>query len=67
MEDPSRRDHQRAGRICRNCGAEIGSQKEVTVSHVLPRGKYPHLALPRDNVQLQCRSCNSKKRAREPK
>jgi len=55
------------GRICRDCGAEISSHKEVTVSHVLPRSKYPHLALSRDNVEVQCRSCNSKKRAREPK
>jgi hypothetical protein len=55
------------GRICRDCGAEIGSHKDVTVSHVLPRGKYPHLALSRDNVQVRCRSCNSKKRDRELK
>lgn len=31
-------------------------RKWVTVSHVLPRGKYLHLALSRDNVQVRCRS-----------
>jgi hypothetical protein len=54
------------GRICRDCGAAINSGLEVTVGHVLPRSRYPHLALSRDNLQVLCRSCNSGKRDRDP-
>jgi hypothetical protein len=54
------------GSSCRDCGAAIDSDGEVTVGHRLPRSEYPHLALSRDNLRVLCRSCNSRKRGREP-
>jgi len=54
------------GPTCRDCGATIDSGGEVTVGHRLARSEYPHLALSRDNLQVLCRSCNSRKRGREP-
>ena len=54
------------GASCRDCGAAIDSDGEVTVGHTLARSEYPHLALSRDNLRVLCRSCNSRKRGREP-
>jgi hypothetical protein len=54
------------GRICGDCGAAIDSRMEITVGHRLPRNKYPRLALSRDNLNVLCRSCNSRRRDREP-
>lgn len=54
------------GRICGDCGTAIDSRMKVTVGHRLPRNKYPRLALSRDNLNVLCRSCNSRRRDREP-
>jgi hypothetical protein len=54
------------GSTCDDCGAAIDSDGEVTVGHRLARSEYPHLALSRDNLQVLCRSCNPRKRGREP-
>ena len=54
------------GSSCRECGAAIDSDGEVTVGHRLARSEYPHLALSRDNLRVLCRPCNPRKRGREP-
>lgn len=53
------------GRVCGECGHAINSDLEVTVDHILPRSKYPHLALSKDNLRVLCRSCNSTKGNRQ--
>jgi hypothetical protein len=54
------------GSSCRDCGAAIDNRGEVTVGHRLARSEHPHLALSRDNLRVLCRSCNPRKRGREP-
>lgn len=51
----------RQGRICRRCGMEINSRRDVTVDHIKPRSRYPELALDFSNLRVLCRSCNSSK------
>jgi hypothetical protein len=46
---------------CQVCGKFIPRKVDLTVDHILPRSKYPHLALERSNMQVLCRSCNSRK------
>ena len=53
------------GRICSECKKYIRSNNEVTVDHIRPRSKYPHLALERQNLRVLCRSCNSMKGDRD--
>ncbi|MGQ0550112.1 MAG: HNH endonuclease [Armatimonadota bacterium] len=54
------------GRRCRDCGATISVDGDVTVDHILPRSTYPHASLSKENLRVLCRSCNSRKRDREP-
>ena len=49
------------GKLCSDCRTMIKRDVDVTVDHVLPRSKYPDLALKRDNLRVLCRSCNSSK------
>ena len=49
------------GRVCSECGKQIADSYDVTVDHVLPRSKYPELALDKQNLRVLCRSCNSRK------
>jgi len=49
------------GRRCGDCDKYIRKKIDVTVDHVLPRGKYPEMSLRRDNLRVLCRRCNSKK------
>ena len=53
------------GRVCALCRKYIKNEKDITVDHKKPRSKYPELQLNRDNLQVLCRSCNSKKGDRE--
>ena len=53
------------GRICSECKKYIRSNNEVTVDHIRPRSKYPHLALERQNLRVLCSSCNSIKGDRD--
>jgi hypothetical protein len=46
---------------CQDCGKMIRKKSDLTVDHVLPRNKYPNLALERSNMRVLCRTCNSKK------
>jgi hypothetical protein len=53
------------GRVCAQCGRHIKNDNDVTVDHIRPRTKYPHLALSRENLRVLCRRCNSRKKDRE--
>lgn len=48
------------GQECTRCGSEEG----LCVDHVVPRNTRPDLALEPSNLQVLCRSCNSKKRSK---
>ncbi len=50
----------RDGGVCVACG----STERLQVDHLLPRSRYPHLALDLDNVQVLCIHCNSSKGTR---
>ena len=52
------------GRTCKMCGKRRLTDADLAVDHVLPRSKYPELALERENLQVLCKSCNSSKGAR---
>ena len=54
----------RDGALCRACGCRIVNFRDITVDHIKPRSRFPHLALARDNLQVLCRQCNSSKGAR---
>lgn len=49
------------GNKCGECGSLIRQRLDITVDYVLPRSKYPNLALTRSNLRLLCRRCNSRK------
>jgi 5-methylcytosine-specific restriction endonuclease McrA len=51
------------GNKCMKCGSE----NHISVDHILPRSKYPHLELDVTNLQVLCRSCNSQKGNRSRK
>ena len=53
------------GKYCTSCRRYIYEEEDITVDHIKPRSKYPELQLSRDNLQVLCRSCNSKKGNRE--
>ena len=53
------------GRTCVQCGRLIKKANDVTVDHIRPRSKYPHLAFNRENLRVLCRRCNSQKKDRE--
>lgn len=43
-----------------NC-LKCGSNENLAIDHIKPRSIYPELELEFDNLQVLCRSCNSKK------
>ncbi len=47
--------------ICKICGKIIKRKINLTVDHIKPRSKHPHLALNPLNMQILCRRCNSSK------
>ena len=55
-----------SGRVCSECKKRIRESNDVTVDHILPRSKYPSLALEKNNLCVLCRSCNSRKSDRDP-
>lgn len=54
-----------SGRVCAECNKYIRSNEDVTVDHIRPRSKYPHLALEKQNLRVLCRSCNASKGDRD--
>jgi 5-methylcytosine-specific restriction endonuclease McrA len=53
------------GRMCAMCKKYIEDEVDITVDHIRPRSKSPHLALSEYNLQVLCRRCNSRKGARD--
>jgi len=51
------RVYEKYGRICMKCG----DIEDMTIDHIKPYSIYPELSLEFDNMQVLCRSCNSKK------
>ena len=43
---------------CECCGARATKGHPLHVDHVLPRSKFPHLALTLSNLQVLCDQCN---------
>ena len=54
-----------ADHLCSECGELIQYKEDITVDHIRPRSKYPDLALERQNLRVLCRSCNSRKGAKD--
>jgi hypothetical protein len=52
------------GRLSVTCRVAIRRDTDLTVDHIKPRSKFPHLALEISNLQVTCRACNSRKGAR---
>ena len=46
---------------CMCCGASRESGDQIHVDHILPRSKFPELALDFKNIQILCQSCNMAK------
>ncbi|MFC1869686.1 HNH endonuclease [Chloroflexota bacterium] len=53
------------GPVCNECKKNIPVKRDISVDHIKPRSKYPELALDRTNLRVLCRSCNSRKGARD--
>ncbi|MFQ6028109.1 MAG: HNH endonuclease [Dehalococcoidia bacterium] len=53
------------GSKCAKCRRWIRDKIDITVDHILPRSRYPELALQGDNLCVLCRSCNSRKGNRD--
>jgi hypothetical protein len=53
------------GRVCAHCGKQIRDDIDLTVDHKLPRSRYPDLSLSIENLRVFCRTCNSRKGARD--
>lgn len=51
--------------ICSNCGKNITKSSDITIDHIKPRSKYPHLSYDLNNLTILCRECNSRKGNRE--
>lgn len=51
----------RQGGVCRHCRKSIIDDNDLTVDHIKPRSKYPSLQLEITNLQVLCRSWNSRK------
>jgi len=51
------------GRVCATCRKYIRDEADITIDHIRPRSKHPHLSLIEENLQVLCRSCNSAKGA----
>ncbi len=49
------------GSVCSLCRRSIKPGEDLTVDHIRPRSRFPDLALSRANMQVLCRSCNSRK------
>lgn len=48
---------ERDGRLCRQCG----STESLQIDHILPKSKFPELALSPENLQVLCWCCNRRK------
>lgn len=53
------------GARCRCCGRTARDGAIIQVDHILPRSRFPELALSADNLQVLCRDCNLGKGARD--
>jgi len=46
---------------CPICGVYIREGFNLHVDHILPRSRYPELALTRSNLRVLCKECNMQK------
>lgn len=46
------------GAVCQCCGARASDGVQLHVDHVLPRSRFPKLALSLENLQVLCVDCN---------
>lgn len=49
------------GGRCQCCGASPEDGTKLNVDHIMPRSKYPQLALDMNNLQVLCAECNAGK------
>src|SRR5688572_27888854 len=49
---------QKHGARCQCCGACAADGVRIHVDHILPRSKFPKLALVESNLQVLCEACN---------
>jgi 5-methylcytosine-specific restriction endonuclease McrA len=50
---------------CAGCSKNLYVERDAEIDHILPRSKYPNLAMTEGNLQILCRSCNAHKHAYE--
>ena len=49
---------QKHGARCQCCGSTAQHGTRIHVDHILPRSKFPKLALEENNLQVLCEQCN---------
>ena len=50
---------------CVNCGVSVRGKGQARVDHILPRRKYPELALHLPNLRVLCLPCDNARHARD--
>lgn len=56
---------QKQGAQCQCCGSTAADGTRMHVDHILPRSKFPKLALVESNLQVLCEQCNLGKGAHD--
>lgn len=54
----------RDGYVCFYCGHEGTKENGLTIDHIIAVSKAPELAIDESNMRIACKSCNSKKGAK---
>lgn len=51
---------ERDGRVCVRCGSSGSRYNPLQADHILPKSRYPHLALVVSNGRTLCKKCHKK-------